>query len=232
MKIQNLVRGALWSGAVLLLAPAVALAQFPGDVFFARPSVAVPEGGTASMEVLLFSGATPVGAAHFEVLFDPAQAEIAGVEAGDTEQLAPGHVSVTSPGRASVVDLNGQSLTQPIGTSSLARIELRPLGAAGSRVPISIQVRSLLRTDSLPLSGRGFAGEILVVSPAQAQAAAGTAVAGDPDPAELEARAHEFRRPGQTVDLLEFAADGGRVTAVRHRVIAPDPAAPSEAAEP
>ena len=33
-------------GVALLLTPALALAQFPGDVFFAQPSIAVPEGGT------------------------------------------------------------------------------------------------------------------------------------------------------------------------------------------
>ena len=227
---------ALLAGAAALLAPSTARAQFVGDVFFAQPSQAVPEGGTAVFEVLLFSGAQVVGATHFDVVFDPALAEVVGVEAGTTEQLAPGHVAVTSPGRAAVVDLNSQSLTRPIGTSSLARIEVRPLAPAGTRVPLAIQVRSLLRHDSTAFSGRGFGGEILVVSPpkggGQSAAAATAAGAAEPVDPERAARAWEVRRPGQAVDLYELRSRGGEVSAVPRRVVVPDPAAPSEAPPP
>ncbi|HEX2255012.1 MAG TPA: hypothetical protein VHQ65_17230, partial [Thermoanaerobaculia bacterium] len=160
----RLLRAGLLAGAVLLLMPSFAEAQFRGDMFFAQPSQAVAEDGTATFEVLLFAGADVVGATHFDVVFDPVLAEIVGVEAGTTEQLAPGHVAVTSPGRAAVVDLNATSLTQPIGTASLARITLRPLAPAGTRVPLSIQVRSVLRQDSGAVASRGFSGEMVVVS--------------------------------------------------------------------
>lgn len=232
MTSNRAIRTILVLAAALLLAPAASQAQFPGDLFFAEPSVAVPEGGVATFEVLLFSGAHVVGATHFEVIVDPTQAEVVGVEAGATAQLASGHAAVISPGRAAVVDLNGESLTQPIGTSSLAHIQVRPLVGAGSRIPLSIQVRSLLRQDLLPLpGGRGFGGELLVVSAGPVgQAATVTSVATPAtDDADTARRAAELRRPGLAVDLLDFETRGANVSAVPRRVVVPDPAAPSEA---
>lgn len=239
MKNHNTLWTLLLLGAALLLVAAPAHAQFVGDVFFADPSIAVPEGGTAVFEVQVFTGIQVLGAAHFDVVYDPAQLEVVSVDAGTTPELAPGHVSVTTPGRVAVVDLNGESLTRPFGTSSLARIEVRPLVSAGTRVPLSIQVRSLLRPDSVtPVSGgRGFSGEVVVVSALQSSTSSplqvrGAAKAGDGDRSDLEQRALELRRPGLAVDLYELETKGNGFTAVRHRVVVPDPAAPSEAPAP
>lgn len=226
----------LLAAAVVL--PATAHAQFPGDVFFRNPSVSVPAGGTATMEVLLFSGAQVLGASHVSVVYDPTLAEVVALQPGTTAELVEGFVGVDDPGRASLVTLNGASATRPIGTESLAILQVRPLAGAGTVVRLSIVVHSLLRQDSAPLSGgRGFAGEILVVSGSGGgQASATSSLAGTaapdraPDDATAE-RALAFRRPGQVVDLLDFTARGGQISADPRRVIVADPTAPAEEPE-
>lgn len=236
MKSYTTRRTLLLLGIVSALVAPAAQAQFPGDVFFAEPSVAAPQGGTATLEVLLFSGTQAVGATHFEVLFDADDAEVVAVEAGSTEELAPGQVSVTKAGRISVVSLNGSSLTRPFGTASLARLRIRPLVPPGSRVSLDLEVRSLLKADSTPFpESEGFAGEILVVSAVRGNRTSlpgvGASDAVDPGEAGLgdqRRRARAFRRPGQAVELLELRTLGGETSVVPHRMVVPDPTAPSE----
>lgn len=224
-------RFALLAGAaLLLLLPVSARAQFRGDVFFANPSVSVPAGGVAVLEVQMFSGADIVGATHIDVIFDSTKAEVVAVESGVTAELADGLVSAISPGRAGIVTLNGKSLLQPLGTVSLAKVHVKPLVAAGNRVALSIQVRSLLRQDNTPFpNSQGFSGEILVAS------AAGSALKSGPGASSfiqadgnVAERAWSFRRPGLAVDLLNFDFWDGMTWTRPRRVVVPDAAAPAE----
>ncbi len=235
MTRQRLVSVAIVAALALAGAPA-AHAQFVGDMFFAQPSVAVAEGGTATLEAELFSGAIPLGAAHFDLLYDPSQVEVVGVSAGSTREIENGVASApAAPGRTGIVALNGASLDHPIGTESLARITLRPLVPAGSIVFFQLAPRSLLRTNSTSFpAGRGFFGELVVVSAGpQAQAKAGGAPpAGDPVDADHRARALRLRRPGTLVDLIDAEPRGGRIVPVTKPVMVPDPSAPSEAGTP
>jgi hypothetical protein len=234
MKMNRFV---LLVGAALLLVlvPASARAQFRGDVFFANPSVSVPAGGVAVLEVQMFSGADVVGATHIDVVFDSTRAEVVSVEPGNTSELADGVASAVSPGRAGIVTLNGKSLIQPLGTVSLVKVHVKPLVAAGNRVTLNIQVRSLLRQDNTPFpSSRGFSGEVLVVSAANSSALrtgsdAPSSVQPDEDAAE---RARAFRRPGLAVDLLNFEFRGGGISAKARRVVIPDSEAPAESKTP
>jgi len=227
---------------LLGLIAGAAHAQFAGDMFFADPSVAVPEGGTATMEVQLFSGATAVGATQFDLVYDPTQVEVVAVEPGTTKEFENGVSSApAAPGRTGIVTLNGASLDHPFGTESLARVTLRPLAGAGSRVQLGIQVRSLLRTSSTPFpAGRGFSGELVVVSanqPAQAPAKAKATVdrtapaQGAAADADHTSRALALRRPGNRVELVDVEERGGRMMPVRSTVVVPDPGAPSESGD-
>lgn len=221
------IRFILVCGALLLM-PAIARAQFQGDVFFAVPSVAVPEGGTAVLEVLLFSGADVVGATHLDILFEPGQAEVVKIQPGAATELVDGLAAVPSAGHAALVNLNGSSLEQPFGTVSLARVHVRPRVAAGQRVSLEIEVRSLLRQDSTTFpEAEGFSGEILVVSAASAVEAISSPLLARSG-TDLVKRAWSFRRPGLTVDLLDFETRGGEVSAVRRSIVAPDPVRPVE----
>lgn len=232
MKKNRLV---LLAGVVLLLAPVAARAQFQGDVFFASPSVSVPAGGVAVLEVQMFSGADVVGATHIDVVFDPARAEVVAVEPGTTSELADGLASDISAGRAGVVTLNGKSLIQPLGTVSLAKLRVKPLVTAGNKVILNIQVRSLLRQNNSPFpNSQGFSGEILVVSSANSStlklsSGASSSIQAEGDTAE---RARAFRRPGLAVDLLNFEFRGGGVSARARRVVVPDSGAPTETGTP
>jgi len=232
MKMNRLV---LLVGAVLMLVPVSAEAQFRGDVFFAQPSVSVPAGGVAVLEVQLFSGADVVGATHIDVVFDSTRAEVVAVEPGTTPELADGLSSAISPGRAGIVTLNGKSLLQPVGTVSLAKVRVRPLVAAGNRVTLNIQVRSLLRQDNAAFpSSQGFSGEILVASAASGSALKSGAAALSSVRAEEDAagRARAFRRPGLAVDLLDFEVRDGGISVKPQQVVVPDSEAPAETNTP
>jgi len=218
----------------LLLMPLSARAQFRGDVFFANPSVSVPAGGVAVLEVQVFSGSDVVGATHIDIIFDPTRAEIVAVEPGTTSELVDGVASANLPGRLGIVTLNGKSLLKPFGTVSLAKVRVKPLVAAGERVNLSIQVRSLLRQNNTVFpSSQGFAGEILVVSASNSpnQISAGSASsARDGDDAAGRARA--FRRPGLAVNLLEFEINAGAISTKPRQVVVPDSQAPAETETP
>jgi len=223
-------RYVLLAGAVILLMPLSARAQFRGDVFFASPSVSVPAGGVAVLEVQMFSGSDVVGATHIDIIFDATRAEVVAVEPGTSSELVAGLASAISPGRAGIVTLNGKSLLQPFGTVSLANVRVKPLVAAGDRVTLSIQVRSLLRQNTTPFpSSRGFSGEILVVSAATSlnlisRSSASSIRAG----ADAAGRARAFRRPGLAVDLLEFETRGSKISVKTRQVVVPDSEAPTE----
>lgn len=238
MTRQRLVPVAIAAALAFAGAPAVH-AQFVGDMFFAQPSVAVAEGGTATLEADLFSGVNPLGAAHFDLLYDPSQLEVVGVAPGGTKELEDGVASApAAPGRTGIVALNGASVDHPFGTERLARITLRPLVPAGSIVFFQLAPRSLLRTDSTPFpAGRGFFGELVVVSggPQARQAGGATAGApltGDQVDADHRARALRLRRPGTVVDLVDPAPRGGRIEPVTTPVMVPDPGAPTEVDTP
>lgn len=215
-------------GSVLLLMPVAAGAQFQGDVFFAQPSLTVPEGGTATVEVQMFSGADVLGAAQVDVVFDPASVSVVGIGPGTAPELAGGLASATLQDRIGIVALNGASLLQPFGTVSLARLQMRPLLPAGSRIPLNIEVHSLLRQDAASFPDtHGFAGEILVIAAgAKASVSSGQLLASPLDGVVQRARA--FRRPGLAVDLFDFENSEGRVSATLKRVVVPDPSAPAE----
>lgn len=221
---MNRKRNVVLITVALLAVPVIARAQFQGDVFFAQPSVSAPEGGTATLEVLLFSGADVVGATHVGVVFDPAQVEIVAVQPGTTDQLAKGVVSAYSNGRLAIVDLNGASLAEPFGTVSLAKLQFRPRVPAGSTVTLNLEVSTLLRRDATPFPRtQGFSGEILVVSADSKVAVLGNpALSSNPDAGSTR-RALLFRRPGLAVDLLDFAVREGKISAVPHRWVLPDP---------
>ncbi len=108
---------------ISLIFTGAAQAQFPGDVFFQNPSIAIQEGGTGQIEVVTFAGTDVLGAAQFDIVFDPSALEVVGVTPGSAEELERTMVSKVSNGKVSVIILNDRSLTKPFGTVSLARID-------------------------------------------------------------------------------------------------------------
>ncbi len=221
----------MWNRAILLMlltlgiAPA-GVAQFVGDVYFEQPSIAVAEGATGELAVLVFTGDKPLGAAHVELTYNPAELEIVATEPGGAIELQDTFVSDNPSGRLAFVAINDESLERPIGTVSLATIEVRPLASAGARTQFDLKVEGLLDGRSIGFSATsGFAGEVLVTSEPGAAPAArsgGTAlfgIASTPEPPSddervaLEERAAKMGRPGQKVDIAHRNPEGG-VTSV------------------
>lgn len=216
MKTWNHPKGLLLIMLCLFAAPAVH-AQFPGDVFFKVPSIAINEGGEGILEIQVFAGDDVFGAAQFSLVYAPDQLEVLVAEPGSSAAVRNGFTITESEGRVSIIALNSASLTQPIGTVSVARLEVRPLVAAGSRIAIGTIVNQVLRQDSSAFpTPNGFGGEIVVTNPnamiadtASVQQGEITPLPGDP----LYQRAVAVRPAGATVTLMMLDARNGASTA-------------------
>lgn len=194
----------------LLFTPSVK-AQFAGDLFFADPSVAIPEGEQGTLEVQVFSGSDTFGAAQFDLVFDPERIEVVSVRPGNVPELHDGLTFVQSEGRVSIIVVNSGSLDVPFGTSSLAEIEVRPLTAAGSVISVGNQVEEVLRQDSTPYAFSAGLGAEVVVTDAAAHAVSVQSESSEPVEVEpgsdLHNRILAMRRPGSVVTLIELDED-------------------------
>jgi hypothetical protein len=225
----------------LALSPAAARGQFPGDVFFAQPSVAAAEGGTATLDVVTFAGTTVYGGVHFELQFDPERMEIEKVEAGASAYF-DFLVSRSQAGRVNVIVINSRSLTSPIGTSSLARLTVRPKGDAGEVVPLALGVKGIVDSASAPVAKpQGYGAEIVITSPAPPDALAKAAEQNGPErkdaapkvlegplPRDLEIRASRLGRRGQVLRLTLLESESRRSGVRAQSVMVKVPGAASE----
>lgn len=205
----------LASAALLaaVLIPGAARAQFAGDVFFEAPSQAASVGEEVSFDVVVFAGADPLGGASFDLVYDPSVLEFVSAGPGDEQPLAPSVTADAQPGRVSLVVVNGEKRSGPIGTVELARVTLRPIAGEGTRSTLSLSAEDLVTTEGVTFPRfRAFSGSVLVRSGLSTLSAAAA-----PRAAELEAMALEMRPAGSTVNI---ATEGGTVT-----VTTTDPAA-------
>ncbi len=223
-----LIRTLFVTSFLALSAPAVR-AQFPGDMFFSDPSVTIVAGETGDLEVVAFSGSDAFGAAHFDLVYDPAELEIVTSAAGDSGEL--GAVATRdSAGMISVVAMNNGSATQPIGTVSLRNLTVRPLLPAGSNITVQIVAHSALKQNNGSFgSVQGFSATITVVNPP---------TAGPGDSADLppllaagdweQQQALSMRRPGHRVLLYRSYWAGRVLRVMKYFVQTYDPNAPSD----
>lgn len=195
-----------------------AQAQFVGDVFFVEPSMVVPQGETGYLQLALFTGSKPFGAARASVLFDAAKLEIVSVEPVSIGSVTPKINWQNASGVLRLVIVNGQSLTAPFGSVTLARIGFRPLAVLGERVTLSSEVQQPYTADRAPLpAGSGFGAEITVgavatpaATNARAQAASAigrTSVKAVASQSELGLRAQRLRPVGHVVELYSPVAN-------------------------
>lgn len=205
-----------------------AQAQFAGDVFFANPSIAIVEGGQSQIEVMAFMGDSTFGAVQLNLTYDPAKLAIVSVQPGSTPELQNGFTIRQQGGVLSIIALNGASDTTPIGTVSLALIEVAPLTAAGTVVNVDSNVDTVLRQDSTAFSSpNGFGAEIVVTNPPNNPATISAAVdtATQSISGEVYQRALELRPGGSAVSVMVLdERNNATATLVQTR----DPNAPSE----
>lgn len=212
-----------------LFAP-IARAQFVGDFFFASPSTSVPAGQTVSLELRTFVGADAFGAAKFDLEVDPTLAVIESIEAIDSPQ-SPDKVMLGKAGSlARVVALNGRSITAPIGTIALARIQVRPLAAAGTTFAVSVRNPNLMRSNSTSFSTtRGFASQVTITSPSTV--ARNSEMPGESDLLILDWSAvglPPLAPAGVSVLVHRTVLQRGEWVVVTRRIQLVDPSSPSE----
>jgi len=213
---------------LLLAAPAAA--QFPGDVFFASPSVSVVAGSSVELEVQVFAGGSALGGVAFEVVFDATEvtleAVLSGTTPGFTEELAV----VALPDRTAIVVLNDLATDGPIGTSTTARLVMKPLVAAGTQVAVELVARSAVDGQSQPFAQtNGFTGSLQVVSSAPATLAATVAAPGPLEQAfswSALGIPGQPRRLGHDLDVVRMVWLPGLVLPVPVAVRTIDPTAP------
>lgn len=194
--------------AALLFAAVGARAQFAGDLFFVTPSIAVPQGGTGALELALFSGDRVFGATRAQVRFDPAKLQLLSVEPATNASLKTTIRWKVSGGLIELLALNAESLSAPIGSVKLARLQFRVLGGVGERTALTTSVSGAIDAQRATLrTGTGLGGEITVsataerATPMAHQDAA--LIASD-----LERRALAVRPPGHAVTLQIVDAAG------------------------
>jgi len=214
-----------------LLVPALAHAQFAGDVYFATPAVTAPAGGVASLSLQAYMGSTPLGAAQVRVTYDAARAEFVDFVLPGSGELADRGAFAAAPGEVRILVFNPRSLTRPIGTVDLGEIRLRPLVPTGQQVALQIQVDSLLGPTSQALPQvRGLTGAITVTNGGAAAAmlagAEPTLVPWSQVGDTWRAQLRRMRAPGNQIDVWLPVWTGATLQVGSFRVVLPaDPAA-------
>jgi len=205
-------------------------AQFAGDLFFIDPSVSVAVGGTATLELALFTGGDAFGIAQAEVSFDGNEMELVGVSLPDgVSDPVLQQFTKTESGVLNVITLNAVSKTEPIGSVIVAKLEVRPkLGSPGT-VSVKVSNKGAFSAEGAAYSSsKATSGEVVVTSaPASfvASAAGEAELVADPSP-ELLARAAALVGPGGIAELvIPSGPDAGRTVLVR---VPPDSSTPSE----
>lgn len=198
-----------WTLLAALAAPGSALAQFAGDIFFTRPSVSVPAGGTGELELALFSAASPFGVAEVELSYDPAAVEIVNVVLPPNAGAVLRQQVASEPGLTRLVVVNTSSLSEPIGTVILAALTVRPLSGVGNVIDISADQAGALNTaaEAYPNSN-GANGEVVVTAAAAKSLARGEARHLENPSAALLARARRLVPAGGWVELVQLDRNG------------------------
>lgn len=143
-----------------------AMAQFAGDVFFAEPSVAAASGASVTLEIQVFTGATVAAGFHFDVEYNPDELTIEKIEPGSADEFQNVLSSFRSTGKLTIVTLNDQSLTEPFGTVSIAKVTVKVKAAAGATVLLDIKAKAFVNENSETMTTNGFSASIAVTSSA------------------------------------------------------------------
>lgn len=207
---------------VTMLLPAKASAQFVGDVFFAEPSVVIAEGGTGQLQLALFAGDKVFGATRAALKFDATKMQIVDVQAPAVGGLTPALQWKVTGGELRLLVVNGESLQKPIGTVTLARITVKPLGSAGQQFTVTSEVSDALAADRTTFRvGTGFSAQVSVgvKSPSGTGGNPRALLMPGQDPA-LERMALTMRPAGHQV-RLHAPAGGGQFREVSVQTLDP-----------
>jgi len=206
--------------ALICLLPGLAKAQFVGDIFFVVPAISIPKGGTGDLTIALFSGDKAFGATSSTITYDPNQLEIVSVDAVPSGIITPTLKWEASSGVIKLVVINGQSLAQPIGSVSLAKLNFRAIGATGVQAKVTSAVKSSFASDRTVLRvGTAYVAEVSIgtvmpsgsVTPGVSTLSLSSSniVASTTDPL-LQSKALSMRPAGHRVKLLVPTGSNGQ----------------------
>lgn len=192
-------------------------AQFPGDVFFSEPSIAVSSGQKGTLDLEIFTGDKIFGATQFEISYDKSMIQIENITAkNDDFENTISWAEVGS--NIGVISVNGVSKSKPFGTIKLATINFQATAQAGTRAIISIDVvDSIDPTQQSYSSNTGYSAEINITDATTSQARARESentVPATPATAikvssgELYERARSMRPSGEMVTLKTLDPTG------------------------
>lgn len=200
----NIIMNKLKEKLLLLLfifSPSVAIGAFPGDVYFDVPSVTVEQQSTTELGIDSFVGTESLGAVHLEIDYDSSMIKIVEVSLGSSNELQDSFFYKDSIGKLSILTANNKSLEKPIGTVSIAKIRIKPIGDPGSRTLLNITVKDMLQGNSdLFNSFNGFSGEINISQPANNRS---IRITPSLSKINLIDRAEKLRPLGSKVILME-----------------------------
>ncbi|MDX3904648.1 MAG: cohesin domain-containing protein [Pigmentiphaga sp.] len=180
-------------------------------------------GTEGTIQLAVFAGTNPVGAAQATVTYDPAALEILGIEPVASGRVTPAVQWRKEGNVLHVVMVNGTSLNEPIGTVPLGNIRFKALGAVGRTTKLISKPTEILKPDAqaIPPGTEEHEGEVSFASAIpSARIAARGIVSTSP---ELVERARRMRPPGGIVTLQVVDASG-RAQPVQVRI---PPAAPA-----
>jgi hypothetical protein len=182
--------------AMFFLLGTSAYAQYQGDVFFKTPSVLISKDQVKDLDLTIYTGDKPFGAATAQIQFDPQKIEVVKVEPVASSDVLPVIEWKMTNGTVKIAAVNGASLTEPFGSVVLARISVRAVGNPGDQTSVSSAVNEAYGADkSAYRKGDGLSAEISI----------GTAVAAtlsvEAVDDMLRARALKLRPAGGRVKL-------------------------------
>jgi hypothetical protein len=141
-----------------------ALAQYPGDAFFSNLSPSVAPGEDVVVQLEVFCGSDPFGAARVVIEYDESQFSIPEIREVANTTWSEKSYAVEEAGRLSLMVFNDSSLTEPSGTVKLVELVIRPKLPAGETGSVSIaEVETLDSSKSPYSSSSGFDMTVSVV---------------------------------------------------------------------
>lgn len=207
----------------------VALAQFPGDVFFRQAAQLVGENEPFELDVHLFSGIQVYGSIQLSIDFNPSIFKVnsvVGTTDGPDQQVCYQPYS----NGIHIAAFNIDDLIGPFGTIDLLKISGSVVGDIGERSQFTILPKQALEPDGSPFRRlQGFASSIEVTAGSGAKTPANTfvrSIAGPLCPGiDEEHQNVPYRRAGAVIQLFSTDEQAKPTKWVYHTY---DPLAPAE----
>jgi len=141
-------------GVVLTLG--IVVGGLPAESGAAQATLGCPATAQAgqqfTIEIAIDVGTTPLGAYSIAVTYDPAVLTLAAVTGGNTAEFAgKPTTNKPTPGTANLSALQSASLTSPTGVVSIAMVTFDIVTTASATTAVSLAVKNLFDTNSMPI---------------------------------------------------------------------------------